>query len=1332
MPTQIADRFLLERPAGAGGMGTVYRALDRVSGAPVALKLAADGNDALRARALAEADALTALDHPAIVRLVAHGLALDGRPYLAMEWLDGEDLAARLERGPLTVAEAALLGARAAAALAAAHARGVVHRDIKPSNLFLPGGDVAQVKLVDFGIARFAGAWERLTATGALVGTPSHMAPEQATGQRDVGPPADLFALGAVLFECLAGRPAFRGDSVMALLAKVVLDEPPRLDTLRADVPPAFAALVARLLAKAPVDRPTAAEVAAALAAPERAAVGAPAAEAITCEEQRLVCVLLARAAPEQAAPAPDIGAESTLFNTTAPAGSPTVLLGPGRDALDRLRAVVAPLGGRADRLLNGALVASWRAVGPPAGAAHDPAGLRPDAPRDQAARAARAALQARQQLPGAALALASGLTERRDALPLGPALERAAALLDAGEPLADVVLLDDVLAGLLDARFELAPSPAGLELLAERALDQEEARLLLGRSIPCVGRERELRAVGDLIDECVAEPVARAVLVTARPGTGKSRLRRELLRLVRLRGERGERGEVDVWMAGGDELGAGSPFALLGAALQHAAGVRPGDPLEQRRARLEQRAARHVAEPERARVAAFLGEIAAAPFPAEAHPLLAAARRNPAMMAEQVRRAWLDLLAAETAAHPVLLVLEDLHWGDTPSVQLAGAALEAQRERPFMILALARPEVRDRFPDLWAGRDVQELRLGGLTRRAAAQLIRHALPDAGDALVQRLVDRADGNAFYLEELIRAVAAGRGDALPETVAAMVQARLDALAPDDRRLLRAASIFGEVFWERGVFALLGVAEQAPAAAQLDSLVAREILVRRAGSRFPGEQELAFRHALLCDGACATFTDADRARGHRLAALWLENAGEDDPLILATHYERAAAPARAAACYHRAAERALAGNDPRGALAHAERALALGPEDALRPQVLHALMTASWFGGRLADAERWAAEVLSSAPRGSGLWCSAAQAKLLLLTQRADAEAVPFAADAVEGVEPTPENAGPLLRLLSSNALILGLGGHAALAEPYRARAEAIAEAFGGSIEPGSLGIFYFSRGRLRLIVELSLELSLRDAEQALHCFEAAGDRLYEELARFAVGNTLWELGAFERAEEALRRAVEGSVPDAHSALAGRACLALVLADRGALEEAVREATRTAAEARRVGDGLGETAGRFALVYALLRQGDAVATEREARAVLAERSGHLGMRGEFQAVLADARLAQGKVAEALSLARELSGADAQCSKVTRLLARPVEVEALLAAGEREEARAVLAEAHAEIVAIAARIEDAALRESFLARGPLSARLLRLAEAEGIVVPPPRSRSAPTTIS
>src|SRR5262245_45694809 len=147
------ERFVIERRAGSGATGAVYCARDRSSGARVALKIITvdDGVDGERFER--EARVLASLTHPGIVRYVGHGVSTDAR-YLAMEWLDGEDLASRLERKGLTIPESVTLVRRVAEALASAHERGVIHRDIKPRNLFLVGGDIERVKILDFGIAR--------------------------------------------------------------------------------------------------------------------------------------------------------------------------------------------------------------------------------------------------------------------------------------------------------------------------------------------------------------------------------------------------------------------------------------------------------------------------------------------------------------------------------------------------------------------------------------------------------------------------------------------------------------------------------------------------------------------------------------------------------------------------------------------------------------------------------------------------------------------------------------------------------------------------------------------------------------------------------------------------------------------------------------------------------------------------------------------------------------------------------------------------------------------------------------------------------------------------
>src|SRR5262249_14876585 len=151
------------------------------------------------------------------------------------------------------------------------------------------------------------------------------------------------------------------------------------------------------------------------------------------------------------------------------------------------------------------------------------------------------------------------------------------------------------------------------------------------------------------------------------------------------------------------------------------------------------------------------------------------AARENAQIMAEQIEAAYVSFARAIAQQHPTIQILEDVHWGDAASLKLLDTALRELRDQPFVVLAFARPEVHQRFPRLWAGRNMQEIRLSPLSRRATEDLARAVLEDdAARAQIGMIVERAGGNAFYLEELIRATAEGRGDELPETVLGMVE------------------------------------------------------------------------------------------------------------------------------------------------------------------------------------------------------------------------------------------------------------------------------------------------------------------------------------------------------------------------------------------------------------------------------------------------------------------------------------------------------------------------------------------------------------------------------
>jgi hypothetical protein len=281
-PTDLPDRigtlgaFEVVRMIGRGGMGVVLHAFDPDLQRDVALKVLdpdLSSNKTARARFCREARAAAAVAHENIVTV--HQVNEDersGLPYLVMQLINGESLEQRLRRsGRMSVADAARLGAQAAAGLAAAHAQGLIHRDVKPGNILIEAGD--KVKLTDFGLARAAEDL-KLTRTGYVSGTPLYMAPEQARGD-DVDARADLFSLGVVLYEAVAGKPPFDGKTPLAVLREVA-DTPHRpLRKLAPDVPEWFEDVVDGLLAKAPDDRlDTAAEVAAVLAAHTAATSG--------------------------------------------------------------------------------------------------------------------------------------------------------------------------------------------------------------------------------------------------------------------------------------------------------------------------------------------------------------------------------------------------------------------------------------------------------------------------------------------------------------------------------------------------------------------------------------------------------------------------------------------------------------------------------------------------------------------------------------------------------------------------------------------------------------------------------------------------------------------------------------------------------------------------------------------------------------------------------------------------------------------------------------------------------------------------------------------------
>ena len=792
--------------------------------------------------------------------------------------------------------------------------------------------------------------------------------------------------------------------------------------------------------------------------------------------------------------------------------------------------------------------------------------------------------------------------------------------------------------------------------------------------------------------------------------GVGKSRLRSVVLERIAVREH-----PPAVWIARGDAMRAGSPFGVLAELLGSAAllasnGAHDGASLDARRERLSAFVAARAPRDDAARCAEFLADLAGLRAE-EPSPMLRAARRDPQLYWDQTFRAFQAIVAAEARRRPLVLVLEDLHWGDVPTVRFVDGALASLASSPLLVLALARPEIATSFPQLFAGRPTTELHLGELSQRASAELVKQALgADVDPELAAEILARADGNAFFLEELVRAVSAGRRE-LPATVLAVAQARLDALDERQRRVLRAASVIGPTFWHGAVVELLGARAVIDVDATLDALVRAELVAPRPIARFTDERELVFRSAVTRDAAYATLTDEDRALGHRLAAGWLERAGERDPRVLRGHLEGAGLFARAAVCGLRAVEHALEANDFDGAVAEVEHVLPFAPNDPLRGALLERAAEAHTWRGDARRSERAGLDALALLPRGSADWFAAC-AQILrsssrlghrdvfvdvardLLAERADTAPAAFvhaASMAMGALVPwgMDDLAEALFRSLEGVARALAHDPSArrdlAYASFWRAHARGDAEG---------------AHGHLRELARVCEDIGdLRGvAHHSINC-----------------GSVLTQVGQIAEAKRVLGDALEAATAMGveNSRLLCLHNYGLALAFAGESEAAVRaERDAAAGYAARGETGL-EAASLGYLARALLLAGDPEGARDAATRALAlpQREKTRGMR---LGALALAELELGRTSEALAHAEDayerVTNIGPSLESIT--LAEVALVAALLAKGDRARAAQIARAGRARLEATAARLTAPGWSHAYLHGMPDHAALLSLA--------------------
>ncbi|MBM2614409.1 AAA family ATPase [Actinoplanes sp. LDG1-06] len=379
----------------------------------------------------------------------------------------------------------------------------------------------------------------------------------------------------------------------------------------------------------------------------------------------------------------------------------------------------------------------------------------------------------------------------------------------------------------------------------------------------PMVGRDAELRAVLSLVDEAAASGRPRLITVAGPAGIGKTRLVREVV---------GRRPDMRVLRGRCLAAGDGITYWALGEILREACGIPFGESGERAQQKLRTRLAPLLPE----RTVFALAATAGIRMPG--NPLDQA---DPREVDEELGRAWPRLASVLAVREPLLLIVEDLHWAGAPLVAML-SRLIARAEGPVIVLSTARPEFLDAHPRV---SDVVVLR--ALSETDGRALLEALPQQVGLRQRARILARADGNPYFLEQLAAHVAEGGNGTLPDTVHALLAARIDALPADEKRVLQRAAVIGRTFWATPLRATTG---------QLQQLENRGLIRARPASTMTGQDEYAFQHALLRDVAYAGLPVAQRAAGHAETAAWLEEVsreriGEVIELV-AVHYAAAA--------------------------------------------------------------------------------------------------------------------------------------------------------------------------------------------------------------------------------------------------------------------------------------------------------------------------------------------------------------------------------------------------------------------------------------------------------
>ncbi|HUS32797.1 MAG TPA: hypothetical protein VMZ53_30055, partial [Kofleriaceae bacterium] len=486
---------------------------------------------------------------------------------------------------------------------------------------------------------------------------------------------------------------------------------------------------------------------------------------------------------------------------------------------------------------------------------------------------------------------------------------------------------------------------------------------------------------------------------------------------------------------------------------------------------------------------------------------------------------------------------------------------------------------------------------------------------------------------------------------------------------------------------------------------------ELVAKAPKSRFTGDDEYQFRHAIVREAAYAMLTDADRKLGHRLAGDWLQYTGETEALTLAEHFERGGEPARAALWYRPAVEQALAAGDFRGAANRAERGVTCGAKGETLGLLRRAQAEAHKWCGEFVEAERCALEAMRLLLAGSSPWFSAANEAAEASGKQGDAEELQEIADALMGTPDLDGDLAPRVSAMANAAFQLYNNGR------YQAATALVdkIDSFASEVrDPRILARIYQTRSS-RAMFSGDSGAYVTSEVAAAHAFEQAGDDRYATMQHGHVGYAYLEIGAYHDAAVWLRRALEGGLRMGLQNVVATAKhnLGRALMYQDQLDEALAIETEAVEAFKAQGDRRLESASRSYLAEILAARGDLAAAEHELR--LGLQTVQAASRPQQLAMLGHVLLSMKRPREALIAAREaqalldgLGGVEEGES-----LVRLIYAESLHASGELDAARSAVRVARDRVLERAAKITDPEWRATFLANLPENARTLALAK-------------------